>query len=151
MAIEGHKDVEVCLLGTINFNEYFTEQEIENKNNRFSAKSLGECKIEIYASECAIPHMHIFNNDKSFEACICIYSNNYFAHGGKYTSKFTSKQCKEFNEWMAKQNSKSPISASNWATSALLWEFLNPDCKFPESRKVTIQPHYEDMINFKDK
>lgn len=151
MAIEGHKDVEVVLLGSINFEDSVNEQEIEDKNRRFNSKSIGECKVEIYAGEGAIPHMHIFNNDKTFEACICIYSNNYFAHGGKYTSKFSSKQCREFNNWMSKMNIKFAGNITNWQAAAGLWEFLNPDCKFPENRKVRIQPHYEDMVNFKDR
>ena len=151
MAIEGHTDEFVCLLGIINFNESINEQEIENKNNRFKSKSIGECKIEVYSSEGPVPHMHVFNSDKSFEACICIYSNNYFAHGGKYTSKFSSKQCSEFNEWMKQRNSKSNGIMSNWESAAFAWELANPDCKFPENHKVKIQPHYEDMINFKDK
>ena len=146
MAIDGHKDVEVCLLGTIIFEDLIDEQEMESKNNRFRTKSIGECKIEIYAGEGTVPHMHIFNNDKSFETCICIYSNNYFAHGGKYSDKFSSKQCGEFNEWMGRINTKFRIS--NWQTVVGLWEFLNPDCKFPENCKIKIQPNYEDMINF---
>lgn len=84
MAIEGHKDAEVVSLGSIIFEDFMNGQEIENKNKRFNPKAIGECKIEIYAGEGAVPHMHIFNSDKSFEACVCIYSNNYFAHGGKY-------------------------------------------------------------------
>ena len=136
MAIEGHTDDIIGLLGSINFSESINEQEVENKNNRFKSKSIGECKVEIYSSECAVPHMHVFNCDKSFEACICIYSNNYFAHGGKYISKFSSKQCKEFNEWMKKINTKIPGDLTNWQAAVGFWEFANPDCKFPQNRKV---------------
>lgn len=151
MTIEGHKDPEFYLLGTINFDDLINEQEIVQKDQRFKPKSIGECKVEIYPNEGPIPHMHVFNSDKTFEACICIYSNNYFAHGGKYTSKLSAKQCKEFNEWMNKNNTKFPGSATNWQAVVFAWEIANPDCKFPENRKVKIQPHYEDMVNFKDK
>lgn len=150
MAIEGHTDNIIGSLGTINFNEYINEQEIENKNNRFKTKIIGECKIEIYSSEGSIPHMHVFNNDKSFETCVCIYSNNYFTHRGKYTSKFSSKQCREFNKWMSKINTKSPSAITNWQAAAGFWEFANPECKFPKNHKVKIQPNYENMVNFKD-
>ena len=150
MAIEGHTDDIIGLIGTIKFDESINEQELENKNSRFKTKSIGECKIEIYSSEGAVPHMHVFNSDKSFEACICIYSNNYFAHGGKYTDKFSSKQCREFNEWMSKINTKIPGNITNWQGAVGFWEFANPDCKFPENRKVKTQPHYENMVNFKD-
>ena len=81
MALEGHTDEIIGLLGIINFDDFINEQEIGDKNKRFKSKSIGECKVEVYSSEGAIPHMHVFNNDNSFEACICIYSNNYFAHG----------------------------------------------------------------------
>lgn len=151
MAIEGHSDNLICLLGVINFEDSINEQEIGNKRNKFEPKSIGECKVEIYNGEGAVPHMHVFNKNKSFEACVCIYSNNYFAHGGKYADKFTSKQCKEFNEWMKKTNNKAPGNLTNWELAANLWEVANPDCKFPENRKVRTQPHYEDMVNFKDK
>lgn len=149
--IEGHKDPEFYLLGTINFTNSINEQEVVQKNQRFKTKSIGECKVEIYPNEGPVPHMHVYNNDKSFESCICVYSNNYFAHGGKYTSKFSSKQCREFNEWMKNQNTKFPGNITNWQAVAFAWEIANPDCKFPENRKVKTQPHYEDMINFKDK
>ena len=143
--------LEVSLLGIINFDDSINEQEIGDKNNRFRTKSIGECKVEIYNGEGTVPHMHVFNKDKSFEACICIYSNNYFAHGGKYTDTFSSKQCREFNEWMSRLNTKFPGALTNWQVAVGLWETDNPDCKFPENRKVRIQPHYEDMINFKDR
>lgn len=151
MAIEGHSDDIFGRIGIINFDESINEQELENKNHRFKTKSIGECKVEIYSSEGPIPHIHVFNSDKSFETCICLHSNNYFAHGGKYTDKFSAKQCKEFNEWMSKRNTKSIGNLTNWESAVGFWEFANPDCKFPENRKVRTQPHYENMINFKDK
>lgn len=148
---ENHKE-DISLIGTINFEEAVNEQEIERKNHRFNSKSIGECKIEIYGpNEGSVPHMHIYNKDKSFEVCVCIYSNNYFAHGGKYTNKFSAKQCKEFNEWMKKKNNKFIGDVTNWGVAVGIWEGSNPDCKFPENRKVRTQPHYEDMINFKNK
>lgn len=151
MAIEGHKDIEAILLGTINFKDSLNEQEIEDEKYRFRTKRIGECKIEVYAGEGQVPHMHIFNSDKSFEACICIYSNNYFAHGGKYRDTFSSKQCKDFNNWMKRPNSDFGGKATNWEVTAYLWNFLNRDCRFPNHLKTKIQPQYEDMVNFKDK
>lgn len=139
---------ENCLLGTIDFKDLFIEQEIEDLDKRFKTKSIGVCKVEIYGSEGPVPHMHIFNDNKSFECCVCIYSNNYFAHGGKYKSKFTSKQSKEFNKWMQKINSKYGNEMTNWQVAVYLWENSNPDCKFPESKKVDVQPHYENMTNY---
>lgn len=148
---ETHKE-DICLLGFINFEDSINEQELERKDKRFRTNSIGECKIEIYGpNEGSIPHMHVYNNDKSFEACVCIYTNTYFSHGGKYTDKFSSKQCKEFNEWMNQKNNKFMGQITNWQVAAGLWEASNPECKFPENRKVRTQPHYENMINFKDR
>lgn len=143
---EGHSDPEVLLVGNIDFEDVFNEQEI----GRINTKSIGECKVEIYPNEGSIPHMHIYNKDKSFDTCVCIYSNNYFSHGGKNKSKFTSKQCKEFNKWMTELNNNFDPPTTNWQAIKSLWNIMNPDCKFPGSRKVKTQPHYEDMINFKD-
>ena len=143
--------IEIATIGVINFKDNINEAEISNKNKRFNTKNIGEYKVEIYGGEGSIPHMHIYNSDKSFETCVCVYSNNYFSHGGKYSDKFTSKQCKEFNKWLKELNTKSAIPMTNWEMVMTMWEGNNGnDCKFPENRKIRIQPHYEDMINYKD-
>lgn len=149
MIPDGHNNKVIYLLGDINFTNSINEQEIEDKGKRFKASSIGQCKVEIYGSEGSIPHMHIFNLDKSFDTCVCIYSNNYFSHGGKYRDKFTSRQCKEFNNWLKKANSNAPMDASNWQVAVILWETANPDCKFDKRHKVKTQPNYETMIDFK--
>ena len=141
-----NNNLEIAFIGTIDFNAAINEQEA----GRFNTKSIGECKVLVCNGERQIPHMHIYNKDKSFDTCVCIYSNNYFSHGGKYKSKFTSKQCKEFNKWMTELNNNFDPPTTNWQAIKSLWNVMNPDCKFPDSRKVKIQPHYEDMINFKD-
>ena len=140
-----NNNLEIAFIGTIDFNDSINEQEA----GRFNTKSIGECKVLVYNGEGQIPHMHIYNKDKSFDTCVCIYSNNYFSHGGKYKSKFTSKQCKEFNKWMSKTN-YAVDDMTNWQCAKMIWSIMNPDCKFTDSRKVKTQPHYEDMINFKD-
>lgn len=145
-----NKENIIYLLGNIEFTDPINEQEIEDGDKRFKSASIGQCKVEIYGSEGSIPHMHIFNVNKSFNTCICIHSNNYFSHGGKYRDKFTSKQCKEFNNWLKKINSKFIGNLTNWEVAAGLWEVANPDCKFNKKYKVKIQPNYETMINFKD-
>ena len=89
------------------------------------------------------------NVNKTFEACICLYSNHYFAHGGKYSDKFTSKQSREFNEWMSKKNTKFIGDITNWQVAVGLWEVANPDCKYPRNRKVNTQPHYESMTDYR--
>ena len=141
-----NNNLEIAFIGTIDFNDSINEQEA----GRFNTKSIGECKVLVYNGEGQIPHMHIYNKDKSFDTCVCIYSNNYFSHGGKCKSKFTSKQCKEFNKWMTELNNNFDPPTTNWQAIKSLWNVMNPDYKFTDSRKVKTQPHYEDMINFKD-
>lgn len=151
MALEGHTNEVIYLLGIVNFEFSIFEQEIEKDHKRFKTKSTGPCKVEIYGSEGAVPHMHVFSLDKKFHACVCLYSNHYFAHGGHYEDKFTSKQSKEFNDWLKQKNTKAPNNMTNWEAAVFLWEVANPDCKFPENSKVKVQPHYENMVDYKSK
>ena len=139
----------ISVIGTIVFKDILEEQEVSSKNNRFNTKGLGECKIEVYGpNEGDIPHFHLFNKDKSFESCICIYSANYFAHGGKYKDKLNSKQFSELNKWLKEKSSKAPGNISNWQVIATMWETNNPDCKFPKYKKVDKQPIYINMVNY---
>lgn len=148
---EGHVDAEFATVGTIIFNDIIEEKEIVDSARRFKPKSIGECKIEIYPNEGQVPHFHIYNLTKTFQTCICIYSNNYFSHGGKYKDKFNSRQCEQLNEWLANKNKNSYVGViTNWAMIEALWNTFNPECKFPEYRKVKTQPDYSKMINFKD-
>ena len=93
--------------------------------------------------------MHIYN-DSGFNTCVCLHSANYFSHGGKYKDKFNSNQCKEFNDWLSRPNSNTLGKLSNWEAILSMWTIMNPDCKFPEYRKVTKQPYYVTMTDFKD-
>lgn len=52
------------------------------------------------------PHMHIFNSSKSFEACVCIYTNEYYIYHGKHGDTFTDSQLKEFDEWLKQKKRK---------------------------------------------
>lgn len=132
---EGHTDFTEFFIGNIVFNP----------------KSIGECKVEVYPNEGPIPHFHIFKPDHSFETCICIYSANYFAHGGKYRDTLNSKQCKQLNEWLELQNYNNfAFSITNWEAIVFAWGLGNPKCKSPNYQKVKMQPDYTRMLNFKD-
>ena len=145
---EDHKDIEVWHIGTIIFAESLLETEYSG-NTRLNLKSIGECKIEVYTNEGSIPHFHLFNKDKTFETCICVYSNNYFAHGGKYLDKLSTKQCSILDEYL-RQPSKQDKNISVWNAIRLSWEFGNQDSKFPDNRKVYIQPNYKTLSNYKN-
>lgn len=140
---------DISLIGYINFSDSIYEQEVGG-NKRYKPKGIGECKIEVYGpNEGSVPHFHIQSLDKSFQCCVCIYSNNYFSHGS-YTGKLNTKQCKELNEWLNLIQKNSFGKLTNWETIVVMWEGSNPECKFPKGRKVKIQPHYENMVNYKD-
>ena len=113
-------------------------------------KELVNVKIEVYPKEGQIPHFHIFNKDHSFESCIRIYDNHYFSHGGKYRSILSTTQAKELDYWLRLQNSRSNKVISNWEFAKETWEFNNLNCRFPQNKKVLIQPDYSKMNSFRD-
>ena len=142
--------IDKFLIGTINFTESINEQEVGNKDTRTNfGKKIGEVKIEVYGGEGAIPHFHIVGVNSKFQSCVCIHSPNYFAHGGKYKDTLNSKQRETLNNWLKESNILFN-TFSNWETINRIWEGSNPNCKFPDSRKVDIQPDYSKMEQFKD-
>jgi hypothetical protein len=137
------------VIGIINFEEDLNEAEIGG-NDRFRPSKIGVCKVEVYANEGQKPHFHLYklNGNDEFETCICIYSNNYFSHGGKYTSKMNNKQCKELNTWLNKPNKKDP-TITNWQAAVNQWEMGNGGKNFKD--KTNNQPDYDKMNSFSDK
>ena len=145
-----NNQVEQFCLGSIIFSENINETQVLSKN-KFRPKRIGECKVCVYGpDEGQIPHFHIFNKDHSFECCVRIYENNFFSHGNKYRDILNASQCRELNEWLKLENGNSFNKLTNWEGIVFLWENCNGYCKYPESKKVKIQPHYEDMYLFKD-
>jgi hypothetical protein len=147
---EGHHLATEVTIGTIIFDDLLNEDEIISKKGRFNPTGLGECKIEVYSGEGDIPHFHLFKEDNSFACCICIYSSHFFPHGGKYRSKLNSKQCKQLDDWLDSPT-KIDNRITNWGLIKIMWEIMNPQCKFPESKKVVKKPYYRNMIDFKEK
>lgn len=147
---EDHIDRTDFYIGTIIFPDtLLQEYEISGKY-RLNEKSIGECKIEVYAmKEGNIPHFHLFTPDHSFETCICIYSPNFFSHGGKYRDVLNSRQCKMLDEYLRQPSKQNPIDAV-WKLIQSTWEVGNQNCKFPQERKIYLQPDYSRMTQFKD-
>ena len=142
---EGHIDPDVVTVGIITFNDILSEKEVYP---RPSFKSIGECKIEAYAGEGSVPHFHMSSLNGEFSSCVCIYSNNYFSHGGKYRDKLNTSQRKRFNSLLKQQD---PVNGlTMWQQIEFLWRTMNPECKFPKNRMVKIQPDYTTMENYKD-
>jgi hypothetical protein len=147
--LEGHKNPDKIVIGTIDFNDTINEQQIQ-ANTRFNPKSIGECTIEVYSGEGSIPHFHIYSKDKKFSSCIRIYENFYFSHGGKYRDTFNSKQCRELNNYLKRDYPKGPVKMTVWEAIVFSWNFINPECLYPEKKKINKQPHYENLSMFKD-
>lgn len=121
--------VDIILVGTINFID-----------------TVGECKIEIYSGEGQIPHFHIKNKDRSkgkFDCCIMVYSAEYFDHG-THTDKLTKSQCKQMNEFFKQKDTYNP-NKTLWDAMVNYWNASNPDCKFPNYKKVKSQPDYSKL------
>ena len=132
-------------IGTIIFPEtLLQEAEILGKY-RLNEKSIGECNIEVYSNEGNIPHFHLFNTDHSFETCICIYSANFFVHGRKYIDTLNSSQCKILDRYL-QSPCKHFDDITVWQAIRILWEVVNPNCRFPDSKKVYKQPDYTNTI-----
>ena len=148
MSIEDHNDLEYYRIGTIIFDDEFIMEKQIQTGNRFNTKSIGECVIDIYPNESPVPHFHIYNKDKSFNTCIRIYENMYFSHGGKYTDKFNSKQCKQLNDYLKQINPKISLRPTTiWESIVIEWENTS---SYNYPYKVSSQPHYEDMTTFRD-
>ena len=111
-------------MGEINFSE--NENLNESKVGDIKlGKGLDTCQIYVYSNEGTIPHFHLFNKNKTFECCICIYEPLYFNHGFK-TGKLTNKQCEILNEWLDKP-SYLMNDKSNWQMIDALWIASNDD------------------------
>ena len=147
--VPGHKNPEKITIATIDFNDVIAEQQVQG-NKRFNPNGIGECVIEVYPREGPIPHFHICSKDKNFNSCIRIYENFYFSHGGKYKDIFNSKQCKQLNNYLMQDCTKEPKVMSVWESIIFCWNFLNPNCIYPDNKKVNTQPHYENLSMFKD-
>lgn len=63
---------------------------------------------------------------------------------------FNSKQCNQINDYLKQDYTKGPKIISIWDEIIFCWYLLNPDCIYPENKKVSNQPHYENLSMFKD-
>lgn len=133
-------------IGDIDFSSIIEEDTMGSK--KFSG--IRTCKVEVYSAEGQIPHMHIFKSDKKFETCVCIYSSEYFAHGGKYTQTFSSGQRKVLNNWM-KEIRPDGLGLTHWQAIMVAWETMHKDCKYPDKLKVSEQPDYTKLHGFREK
>lgn len=139
-------DKSPILIGEIEFVEPVSEKAIKGSSD-LNIKKIGKCKVEVYSGEGAIPHFHMSNADKSFSSCVCIYSPNYFSHGGKYSGTLNATQREELFTWLKEANKDNP-NKTNWEVIVETWELSNPNCKFPADNKVSTIPYYKNMTQY---
>lgn len=89
---------------------------------------IGLCSVYVYGNEDNhIPHMHIFNEDRSFHTCVCIYESDYYNHNGEFKiNKFQFDSLKVFDQWMYSDINN---EMTYWGYSSLYWNAANPNCK----------------------
>lgn len=135
------------ILGIISFDDAVNEASL----GETSFTVIGNCVIKIDSGEGQIPHFHIFGLDTKFLCCVCIYENMYFSHG-KYTDTFPgNKQCKQLDKWLNKKATLYDAGdRTNWEFIRDTWEDSNPNCLFPESRKIKFQPDYTTIRKYKE-
>ena len=128
----------------IDFSNIFNEVTLYKTN----IKAIGKCKIDIYNGEGPLPHFHLYSNDKKFNTCICLYSANYFSHGGKYRDILNSSQRKLLNTFLSEED---PIyGLTRWKILCNKWEEFNPQqSMYNKIKKTDIQPDYSNMSQWK--
>lgn len=142
--MEYRKDHDIddyVLLGTIELfdnHDPIVEKVLGNINLKNKVKMV---TVELYLREgWEKPHLHIYNNDKSFNCAVRLDVNSYFIHGD-YKDVLNEKQAKLFDNFM-KENPKN-VSVSRWRYAVDTFNL-----EFPEHPiKTKEQPKYS-MLNY---
>ena len=126
----------------INYNTIIKEDLVDKEQKLPNLKGIGSCRIDVYGGEGDIPHFHITSESNNFRTCIKIHSAEYFNHETKYQDQLSGKGARQLNDWLQTENSIFRHNITNWEVIRNMWEASNPNCKFPESKKVKKQPNY---------
>lgn len=133
------------LMGEINFSESILN---EDKMGEIKlGKGLDTCQVYVYSNEDPIPHFHLFNKNKTFESCICIYEPLYFNHGFK-TDKLNNKQCEILNKWLDEPSYANP-KLTNWELIDTVWVTGNSDLYIKKNNIKRVKPFYTNMVNMR--
>lgn len=125
----------------VKINSIVNEVLVDDEKYLPNIKGIGSCRIDVYGGEGDIPHFHITGENGKFKTCIKIYSAEYFKHGTKQ-GELSNKGARELNDWLQSENKIAANGNTNWEVIRLMWELSNPNCRFPESKKVKKQPNY---------
>lgn len=81
--------------------------------------------IEVYVNSNEgdyAPHMHFKSTDGKIDGCVKIENAEYFSHG-KFKSRLTEKQAKDFYKFMKSKSKNEHIKPfKKWDVAALIWE-----------------------------
>lgn len=127
--------------------------EIHEPSNVLSFKidKIGTCWVTVtskYDSQ-AVPHFKVLSefksdNYKSLNTTLCIYSNQYCKDLYSDDDILTDEQLVILDDWLRSKNPKLRGDLTNWEHICNLWEMLNPDCIFPNKKKIKVQPDYKE-------
>lgn len=124
-----------------NFGSFiFTDSFNEENFGQINLNKIGLVKVNVYANEGPVPHLHIESTDKKFECCVQIYRAKYFSHGTK-TNTLTNQQAKDLNNFL-KSKFKPRPDFTVWEAIDFYWKAFND----PEQAKyhdyTNTQPDY---------
>ena len=130
---------DICV-GSFGIDENLNEETIGRVN---LGKRIGQCTVHVYSDDGQVPHVHVINNDGSFETCVCLATNKHFVHG-KYKDRFyNNKQRKAFDDFMNAPSKENP-DMKNWEVSSMSWNLANTESLQMKWKNATL-PDYKIM------
>ena len=131
-------------IGDIDLKEPIAKLVNEESFGQINLKKYSNCKLYVYGNEGQIPHFHIFNNDHSFDTCICLHKAMYFVHKNihRKSEKLSTYQKIILQEYL---NSTIPEHGTTiWKEMMIFWKGANENCVIsnnPDWLKIKI-PDY---------
>lgn len=98
----------------------------ETGPNAIKFKKAGRCKLMINGNEGTIPHFHI--KGANIDTAICLHTNKYFPHAGKYEDKLSNVDEQILYDWFRKTSYRYP-SLTNYQYACKVWNDLNNEGK----------------------
>lgn len=113
-------------------------------------KKYNNCKIFVYGNEGQIPHFHIFNNDHTFDNCICLHTPMYFVHKNihRKSEKLSTYQKIILQDYLSSILPDHDISV--WKEMMIFWKNANENCKLSNKSdwlKISM-PDYTKLNDF---
>lgn len=145
--ISNHYDEPYIKCGIIDFSDHSIKEHCLS----FNIRDVGECTISVMSDYGhSVPYFYLNTNNvdldmKKVNTSICIYSNEYLQAPSYGADHLTDIQKEILDTWLRSKNDKLLGNITNWEHIVNMWESLNPDCTYPEEKKVKTQPDYKRM------